>query len=367
MQTATSKLNQKPLADVEPFVKNGFNSSVRNKEKPSQSQRKPLPHTYLDNRVTKSQTNQRRTRSQRARERLQTKQHLVGLAVGLGEVELADKLDRCHSRLSVLTCGRHIHRIIPNFTCEFRLCPDCGRRRSRKLQKKYLPMMRGFMLHHKVTPVHLVLTQTHRKESRKQSAKRIKDSFTKLQRRGFWREYFNGGTWSLEFTKDKNGLHHTHLHIIGFRRKFFDIELLRDEWLAVTGDSYVLHLKPIQDIATGLREVVKYVSKPLDICRFGADDLREFLGLKNMRMFGTFGEFRDFCKDFEPSDEGAAVGELESLSRDLVEGCACPHPQCNEPLFDLRMSKNELPQFYEQIESSPPLFAMSQKLVKRSF
>jgi hypothetical protein len=112
-------------------------------------------------------------------------------------------------------------------------------------------------------------------------------------------------------------------------------------------------LKPITDIAAGLREVVKYVSKPLDIRRFGAEDLKEFLGLKNMRMFGTFGEFRDFCKDFEPSDnDAAAVGDLESLSRDLVEGCACP--QCNQPLFDLRMSAKELPQFYEQAESSPP-------------
>jgi diadenosine tetraphosphate (Ap4A) HIT family hydrolase len=214
-------------------------------------------------------------------------------------------------------------------------------------------MMRAFLLHNKVTPVHLVLTQTHKKETRKQSLKRIKDAFGKLQRRAFWKEFFKGGTWSLEFTKDKNGLHHTHLHIVGFRRKFFDIELLRDEWLAVTGDSHVLHLKPILDIATGLREVVKYVSKPLDIRRFGAADLKEFLGLKNMRMFGTFGEFRDFCKDFEPSDNDAAVvGELESLARDLVEGCACP--QCNEPLFDLRMSGKELPQFYEQTESSPP-------------
>jgi hypothetical protein len=313
---------------------------------------KTAQSAYLDKRVTKSQRENKRARSQRARERLRTKEHLVRLAVGLGEVELAEKIDRCHSRLSVLTCGRHIARIIPNFTCEFRLCPDCGRRRSRRLQNKYLPAMRAFMLHNKVTPVHLVLTQTHRKENRKQSAKRIKDSLTRLQRRGFWKEYFKGGTWSLEFTKDKNGLHHTHLHIIGFRRRFFDIELLRGEWLAATGDSHVLNLKPIVDIAAGLREVVKYVSKPLDIRRFGAADLKEILGLKNMRMFGTFGEFREFCTDFEPSDNDAAVGDLESLARDLVEGCACP--QCNEPLFDLRMSGKELPQFYEQTESSPP-------------
>jgi hypothetical protein len=211
--------------------------------------------------------------------------------------------------------------------------------------------MTEFMLHNRVTAVHLVLTQTHRAETRKQSVKRIKDAFTKLQRRVFWLEHFKGGTWSLEFTKGKDGLHHTHLHIVGFRRKFFDIELLRGEWLAATGDSHVLHLKPILDIATGLQEVVKYVSKPLDIRRFGASDLREFLGLKNMRMFGTFGEFRDFCKDFEPSDNDEMT-DLESLSRNLVEGCACP--QCDEPLFDLRMSGKELPQFYEQTESSPP-------------
>jgi hypothetical protein len=210
-------------------------------------------------------------------------------------------------------------------------------------------MMSGFMLHNKVTPVHLVLTQTHRKENRKQSAKRIRDAFTKLQRREFWKNHFKGGTWSLEFTKGKDRLHHTHLHIIGFRRRFFDIELLRSEWLAVTGDSHVIHLRKVKDIATSLQEVVKYVSKPLDIRRFDADDLREFLGLKNMRMFGTFGEFRDFCKGFKPSDND---GEFDSLARDLVEGCACP--QCNEPLFDLRMSAKELPQFYEQAESSPP-------------
>ncbi len=69
-------------------------------------------------------------------------------------------------------------------------------------------------------------------------------------------------------------------------------------------------------------------------------------------MFGTFGEFRDFCKGFVPSDnDGDDASELESLARDLVEGCACP--KCSEPLFELRLSKNDLIQFYEGIESAP--------------
>jgi diadenosine tetraphosphate (Ap4A) HIT family hydrolase len=316
-------------------------------------QAKTAPHTYLDNRGTKSHRERTGTRSQGARTRARTKEHLAALAVEIHEGELADKIQRCYSRLAVLTCGRHIAQVIPNFTCEFRLCPDCSRRRSRKLQNKYLPMMRAFVSQNHVKPVHLVLTQTHKKETRKQSINRLKDAFKKLQRRAFWKENFKGGTWSLELTKDKKGLHHAHFHIIGFRRKFFDIELLRGEWLAVTGDSHVLNLKPILDIASGLREVVKYVSKPLDIRRFGAEDLREFLGLKNMRMFGTFGEFREFCKGFDPSDDDDDdASELDGLSRDLVEGCACP--KCAAPLFELRLSKDELLRFYEGLEVTPP-------------
>jgi hypothetical protein len=317
------------------------------------SQAKSTERTYLDNRVIKSHRKRTTTKSQGARVRARTKEHLAALAVEIHEGELADKIQRCYSRVAVLTCGLHIAQVIPNFTCEFRLCPDCSRRRSRKLQNKYLPMMRAFASQNHVKPVHLVLTQMHKKETRKQSIKRLKDAFTKLQRRAFWKEYFKGGTWSLELTKDKRGFHHTHLHIIGFRRKFFDIELLRGEWLAVTGDSHVLNLKPIHDIASGLREVVKYVSKPLDIRRFGAEDLREFLGLKKMRMFGTFGEFRDFCKDFDPSDnDGDEASELERVNRDLTEGCACP--KCAAPLFDLRLSSDELLRFYEGLEITPP-------------
>jgi hypothetical protein len=174
-------------------------------------------------------------------------------------------------------------------------------------------------------------------------------AFRKLIRRGFWLEHFRGGTWSVEVTKGKDGLYHTHLHLLAFRSKFFDIKLLRSEWLAVTGDSVNLNLKPIlEDVPGGLREVLKYIAKPLDIERFTAQNLRDFLGIKNMRFFGTFGEFRNFCADFVPSDNDKS--ELDGLARDLVEGCACPH--CQEPLFEVRMSDNELPDFLRKIEES---------------
>lgn len=314
------------------------------------SGRKPSGQTYLDTRVINSQRKGSPRPSERAQSRLQTKRRLIALAREIHELELADKLINCHSRVAVLTCGEHIAKVIPNHTCEFRLCPDCARRRSRRHFDNYLPKVEAFARAHRVTPVHLVLTQTHKAETLKQSINRLLKAFRKLVRRSFWIEHFKGGTWSVEVTKGKDGLYHTHLHLLAFRSKFFDIALLRSEWLAVTGDSVNLNLKPILEagwLAGGLREVLKYISKPLDIGRFTAENLRDFLRVKNMRFFGTFGEFRKFCKDFEPAEDDA--GDLSELV-DLVEGCACP--RCENPLFEIRMSDDELPDFLQKVEAS---------------
>lgn len=307
-------------------------------------------HTYVHTRVINSQTHKPERPPDTAGSRLKTKKRLVVLALEIKEQELADRLTNCHSRVAVLTCGRHIQRVIPNHTCEFRLCPHCARRRSRKHFNNYLPKVVAFMRSSHVTPVLLTLTQTHRAETLEHSIKRLMSAFRKLIRRGFWAEHFKGGTWSVEVTKGDDGFYHTHVHLLAFRSKFFDIQLLRSEWLAVTGDSIVLNLKPIlEDVAGGLREVLKYVAKPLDITRFTGQNLRDFLGIKSMRFFGTFGDFRKFCADFEPSDNDAGA-ELDDLNRDLVEGCACP--QCQEPLFELRMTEDELPGFVRKVKES---------------
>lgn len=314
--------------------------------------REPRQQTYLDKGYQTHKPTRSANPSERAQNRLETKKRLVVLARKVGEPELSEKLANCHSRVAVLTCGVHIHRVIPNHTCEFRLCPDCARRRARKHFVNYLPKVAAFVRSHRVTPVHLVLTQAHHAETLEQSVKRLLSAFRKLIRRGFWKEYFKGGTWSVEVTKGKDGLYHTHLHLLAFRSRFFDIELLRSEWLAVTGDSLNLHLKPIlEDVSSGLREVLKYVAKPLDFARFTAQNFKDFLEIKGMKFFGTFGEFRKFCADFEPSDnDDSALSELVGLTRDLVEGCACP--RCQNPLFEVRMSGDELPDFLQKVEAS---------------
>jgi hypothetical protein len=338
--------------DSAPTFINGFNSSgqfstvFESSEAPK--------HTYVHTGVINSQRTKNKSLADTFKARQKTKKHLALLATEIYEPDLSEKLLRCHSRLVFLTCGRHVHQIIPNYVCEFRLCPDCARRKSRKRVNNYLPVMTAFVKQNRVTPVHLVLTQTHRKETRKQSVKRLRSAFVNLIRRDFWKEHFKGGTWSIEFTKDEDGLHHTHVHIIGFRNKFFDIDLLRAAWFSVTGDSFILRLDPITELSKGLVEAFKYVCKPLDTNDFTAEDLRDFLKLRNTHLFGSFGEFRTFKSNYVPSDDDKVSLPDYSKYGDLVEGCVCPSQNCDRPLFEKRKSAKGFVNFFKEIENSAP-------------
>jgi hypothetical protein len=336
---------------VPPLI-NGFNSVANNS---TLSRSKPVLQTYLDTGVLNSQRTKKKSRSDTFKARQKTKRHLAQLASEIYEPELSEKLLRCHSKVGFLSCGRHIHQVIPNYVCEFRLCPDCARRKSRKRVNEYLPAMTAFVRQNRVTPVHLVLTQTHKRETRKQSVKRLKSAFDNLIRRDFWKQHFKGGTWSLEFTKGKDGLHHSHLHIIGFRNKFFDIDLLRAEWFSVTGDSLNLHLKPVTELSKGLLEVFKYVSKPLDTDRFTAEDLRDFLKLRNTNLFGSFGEFRKFKSSYVVADDDKVSLPDYSRYGNLVAGCVCPSDNCGKPLFDKRTSAMGFVRYLKKVENFAPI------------
>lgn len=318
-------------------------------------------HSYVHKRGNKltarAAGRNRLTRSQRAQARLKTKRHLTALAAELGDNKLASKIVRCSSKVGFLSCGQHEHKKVTNYHCQFRLCPHCAERRSRDLFRKYFPVVLAFVQRFKVTPVHLVLTQPQREgETAKQSRQRLLDAFSNLIRRDFWKEHFKGGMWSLEIklAKDKDGIYHTHLHILAFRTKMFSIRendnKFRDEWREVSGAEN-FRLDPITDLRRGLTEVLKYISKPLDIERFTAKTLREFLEMRNSPFVNTFGEFRKFASKFE-LPEADADQEAETTEKinygELAEGSLCP--DCAQPLFELRMSEEEYIHYLQRIE-----------------
>jgi hypothetical protein len=275
----------------------------------------------------------------------------------LGHDDEAERMNRCGEKFSVVTCGTHIVAKYPNYHCENRLCPFCAERRSKKLVAKYLPIVLTYAAvfaskHRTGLPCHLVLTLRHRTgETPKLMRKRLWDSFTKLRDTALFKSLFDGGLFAIENkpSRDKVGTH-THLHSIVFRFRILskaELQQLKDEWFAVTGDSTNLRLDPVTDISTGLREVLKYINKPLKPEEMTKAHIKEMRELKGLKMLGTFGGFWKFAKDFDP-DEHEATEPVERF--DFVEGEACPF--CGNALFETgAMPVNELIKFARAIEA----------------
>jgi hypothetical protein len=107
-----------------------------------------------------------------------------------------------------------------------------------------------------------------------------------------------GGVFSYEFTHSEHGWHpHVHMVIlcdesdpISFNPKQAKKSAISKEWLAVTGDSFIVDVRPIEgDPAEGFIEVFKYALKFSDLSP--QENLTAYLTLKARRLTGSFGLF----------------------------------------------------------------------------
>ena len=275
----------------------------------------------------------RKSLPDRMSDKHQTKTALIKLADELRECVFSDQLRSCHRAFQTLTCGQHVAERKVTFKCGHRACPFCAEIRSQRIRENYLPKVEAFVAENSgLTPCHLVITQSHRRnELLSDSVKRLLGNFRKLVRRGFWKKHLAaGGCYAVEFTIGSDGAWHCHLHLLVFRRKFFDVRQFRAVWRDITGDSVNFRIDRVESVFEGLREVVKYISKPIDVSKFQARHLRQVLDLKSVRLFSSFGDFRTFAAGFD-------VPEAESPSDNArkLEGDCCD--QCGEHLFLLHL------------------------------
>jgi hypothetical protein len=282
---------------------------------------------------------------EKLREKTHTKNRLVCLFRAVGASDLATKMQDCSAFFYVTKTDRCIQRSEETFHCGSRHCPFCAAIKAQRKIDKYLPKAEAYFEQNAhVTPVHLILTQKHRRgESRVESVNRILKSFRTLIRRGFWKKHCaDGGIYSVETTIGRDGLYHTHIHLLVFRRKYFDVRAFRREWLDVTGDSVNFKVIPIDTISGGLNEIVGYLSKPVDVSKFTPKHTRDLLAMNNVKLFGTFGDFRKFCASFEPEPEPEAAPTVKAEAGDV---CKCH----GLPLERVKMTAKERIEFEREM------------------
>jgi hypothetical protein len=301
----------------------------------------------------------RKPKSERLEISYKTQDKLVNLLDEIGEKKTSESMALCGRKFDALLCDAgHISAKLPYHRCNVRYCPLCANRRAGKYQRKYLPFAVDFvrLTAFTLTPCLLTLTQKKIKGERLvDSRERILSSFRNFIRHDFFEEYFSGGLFAFENTISELG-NHSHLHVVVFRKKYVNHKLLKQHWAMVSLGAENLNIKILKDLETGLREAIKYVSKPIDVDKFEINHLSELLEVKSKRMIDTFGDFRKFCLKHE-------LPKVEEEEREKIEVgqcCSrCDATGVHNVLFQLSMTHRELIDLHRKNEKSKAYLVLS--------
>lgn len=194
------------------------------------------------------------------------------------------------------------------------MCPLCAIRRGAKSLKAYLDRYELILAENaNLKPYFLTLTVSNG-DDLKERIEHLTKSFKKYMTRkrvadtrGYGYTELNkihGGVFTYEFTySDKNGWH-PHIHMVALcdpndlpdfpigskSGKKKQESRLSKEWLSVSGDSFIVDFRPIEnDPVEGFIEVFKYALKFSDLTP--AKNYEAFKLLKGKRLQGSFGLF----------------------------------------------------------------------------
>lgn len=218
-----------------------------------------------------------------------------------------DEDARATHRLAV--CGnyllfRHYYTVdevrlhAASFCCQHLLCALCAIRRGAKALGAYLERYEVIRASQRdLRPFLVTLTVKdgpdllERWEHLKKSQREL--WMRKHRGRGSVLDDVEGAVWSYEVKRGAgSGLWHPHLHMIALAESQPDQSALAAEWRQITGDSFVVDVRPIdeEDPASGFAEVFKYAVKFSD--QEPADTVHCWQTLRRRRLLGSAGCFR---------------------------------------------------------------------------
>lgn len=204
--------------------------------------------------------------------------------------------------------------------CHDRFCQACGHTRAGRLQVALaarVPTARC---------LHVVLTLRSTDAPLKDQLDRLYKCGSKLRSRKWWKSRVAGGMASLELTRNAStGQWHPHLHCL-VHADWLTQSALADEWQKVTGDSRVVHVSLVENSVAAIREVTKYVTKPVHrSIDFDHNNLVTLItALHGRHLVTTFGTWRSdpLIKDDPDAEPGnwKLWGDLHELVRKAGQG-----------------------------------------------
>ena len=183
--------------------------------------------------------------------------------------------------------------------CKLRWCPIC-RDVSRMIVTKSVEEWLQIQKYPKM----ITLTLLHSDDPLELQIKRLYDCFRKLRRRAYFQRLITGGVWffQLKFNKQTEQWHpHVHCLVAG---KFLPQSQLKYLWHKITGDSYVVDIRPVKDVEGCAREVARYATSPADITAVNLERALEiFEATKHRRICGSWGSARSLILKPTPLED----------------------------------------------------------------
>lgn len=236
-----------------------------------------------------------------------------------GESKLAAKLEHCGHWLVF----RHYYTVdkvrlhAADFCKKHTLCPLCAIRRGAKYLKAYMDKLAVVLAEHPGLTAYMVTLTVVDGPDLGERFKHLRDAMKRMTqaRRDHLKapaknrhvEFAKalGGVHSIEAKRGKNsGLWHPHVHMIWLCHEMPNQAKLSDEWRHLTGDSFIVDVRPFhdqQDVVTGFMEVFKYALKFSELPL--ADNWHAFEVLGGKRLVDSFGLLRGVDVPDDLTDE----------------------------------------------------------------
>lgn len=179
------------------------------------------------------------------------------------------------------------------------LCPMCAIRRGAKMLKAYLAKYEQVTRTLPELRPYLVTLTVKNGEDLEERITRLRQSMRKMTeaRRNALKGLISpnefaksaGGFHSIEVTNEGKGWH-PHVHMVWLCDSEPDKYQLSREWKAITGDSFIVDVRPLHDPVDGFLEVCKYALKFSDLSL--PDNYHAFEVMSGMRLIDSHGCMR---------------------------------------------------------------------------
>lgn len=260
---STATLTREPGQDFDPSFLDPLETSVNSQ----------LPASYRDHRMA---------------------HHAEEAEAALDLYSALDNSEGTHRSENFLQCrswawfARHREtgavKVVSN-ACHLRWCPICAEAKSGLISGNVKEW-----LEHIHKPKFFTLTVMGSNEPLRDQVERLYKQFRAFRTHKFIKKHIRGGVWFFQLTwRPKSKQWHPHLHCV-LDADYISHRTLSAEWLATTGNSFIVDIRAVKDTHKAATDVARYSSRPCSLSHFKNLDKTEIFSVfHGKRLCGSFG------------------------------------------------------------------------------